>query len=66
MGCGASVKGKISVEKHVNLFLQFHTIPFLRKSQMSQKMMRLRIGAQGFTVVALMVGVGVSAAKEFR
>lgn len=30
---------------------------------MSQKMMRLRIGAQGFTIVALMVGVGISAAK---
>lgn len=28
---------------------------------MSQNMMRLRIGAQGFTIVALMVGVGISA-----
>jgi hypothetical protein len=31
---------------------------------MSQKMMRLRIAAQGFTIVGLMVGVGISAVKE--
>jgi hypothetical protein len=31
---------------------------------MSQKMMRLRIAAQGFTVVGLMVGVGVANVKE--
>ena len=30
---------------------------------MSQNMMRLRIGAQGFTIVALMVGIGVSSTK---
>lgn len=34
-----------------------------RRPQMSQKMMRLRIAAQGFTVVGLMIGVGISAAK---
>ncbi|KAJ4439215.1 hypothetical protein ANN_07334 [Periplaneta americana] len=33
------------------------------KRQMSQYMMRLRIGAQGFTVVALIVGIGLSAAR---
>jgi|LakMenEpi03Aug12_release.lakeMendotaPanAssembly.Ray.scaffolds.fasta_scaffold571818_1 hypothetical protein len=31
---------------------------------MSQNMMRLRIAAQGFTIVGLMVGVGISAVKE--
>ncbi|EFX69210.1 hypothetical protein DAPPUDRAFT_231704 [Daphnia pulex] len=34
------------------------------RPQMSQKMMRLRIAAQGFTVVGLMVGVGVANVKE--
>ncbi|KAI9552724.1 hypothetical protein GHT06_020603 [Daphnia sinensis] len=33
------------------------------RPKMSQKMMRLRIAAQGFTVVGLMIGVGISAAK---
>lgn len=33
------------------------------KRQMSQYMMRLRIGAQGFTVVALIVGIGLSATR---
>lgn len=32
----------------------------------SQKMMRLRVAAQGFTVLALCVGVGVTAYKKKR
>ena len=31
--------------------------------EMSQKMMRLRVGAQGFTVIALLAGVYYSAKK---
>jgi len=34
------------------------------KRQMSQYMMRLRIAAQGFTVVALIVGIGISATRN--
>jgi len=30
------------------------------KQRMSQNMMRLRIGAQGFTIAALLVGIGIS------
>lgn len=41
-----------------------NSICFHRRPKMSQNMMRLRIGAQGFTIVALMVGVGVSAMKQ--
>ncbi|KAJ9580985.1 hypothetical protein L9F63_023834 [Diploptera punctata] len=33
------------------------------RRQMSQYMMRLRIAAQGFTVVALIVGIGMSALR---
>jgi len=33
-------------------------------SQMSQTMMRVRIGAQGFTVFALIVGVAMTMAKS--
>ena len=33
------------------------------RRQMSQYMMRLRIAAQGFTVVALIVGIGMSAVR---
>lgn len=33
-------------------------------SQMSQTMMRVRIGAQGFTVLALLVGVAMTMAKS--
>ncbi|XP_071444996.1 HIG1 domain family member 2A, mitochondrial [Hetaerina americana] len=31
---------------------------------MSQYMMRLRVAAQGFTLVALIVGIGIAAAKN--
>jgi uncharacterized membrane protein YidH (DUF202 family) len=34
------------------------------KRQMSQYMMRLRIAAQGFTVVAMMVGIAISATRN--
>jgi hypothetical protein len=34
------------------------------KQQMSQYMMRARIAAQGFTVMALIVGVGMSYKKK--
>ena len=33
------------------------------KNRMSQNMMRLRIGAQGFTLAALLIGLGVSNVK---
>ncbi|KAJ8876202.1 hypothetical protein PR048_024112 [Dryococelus australis] len=33
------------------------------RSKMSQYMMRARIAAQGFTVIALVVGIGISAVK---
>ncbi|XP_067000928.1 HIG1 domain family member 2A, mitochondrial [Anabrus simplex] len=34
------------------------------RRQMSQYMMRLRIAAQGFTILALIVGIGLSATKK--
>ncbi|PNF26301.1 HIG1 domain family member 2A, mitochondrial [Cryptotermes secundus] len=34
------------------------------RRQMSQYMMRVRIAAQGFTVVALIVGIGISATRS--
>ncbi|KAF5296673.1 hypothetical protein FQR65_LT10213 [Abscondita terminalis] len=33
------------------------------KSQMSQYMMRARIGAQGFTIIAFIIGLGLSASR---
>lgn len=33
------------------------------RRQMSQYMMRLRVAAQGFTIVALMVGIGIGATR---
>lgn len=36
------------------------------RSQMSQQMMRLRIVAQGFTITALVVGVMMTAGKNFK
>lgn len=33
------------------------------KQRMSQNMMRMRIGAQGFTIAALLVGIGISNIK---
>ncbi|XP_058827499.1 HIG1 domain family member 2A, mitochondrial [Topomyia yanbarensis] len=54
VGCGATL-----------LALGFGLWNFRQgKTQMSQYMMRARILAQGFTVVALIVGVGMTYAKK--
>lgn len=69
MDYGLSARGKSQIgvtymSGYLRLIIPVFFYLLYRRPQMSQKMMRLRIAAQGFTVVGLMVGVGVSAAKS--
>lgn len=65
MDCGPFARGMFLFKRNVSAFDFLSLDVTFRKAQMSQKMMRARIGAQGFTVLALMLGVGISASKTY-